>query len=54
MKSQLIEDFLNLPGIEGIALIDGHTRAYVHGLPPGNEVAQQQLTEGIQQILETP
>ncbi|MEL6327563.1 MAG: hypothetical protein AAFQ61_11770 [Cyanobacteria bacterium J06626_23] len=53
MKSQLIEDFLNLPGIDGIALIDGHSRAYVHGLPMGAEAAQQQLTEGIQQILET-
>lgn len=53
MKSQLIEDFLNLPGIEGIALIDGQSRAYVYGLPTGQNVAQQQLTEGIQQILET-
>ena len=53
MKSQLIEDFLNLPGIEGVALIDGHTRAYVHGLPTHTLAAQQQLTEGIQQILET-
>ncbi|MEO1592426.1 MAG: hypothetical protein AAFU71_14215 [Cyanobacteria bacterium J06632_22] len=53
MKSQLIEDFLNLPGIEGIALIDGLARAYVHGLPTHNAAAQQQLTEGIQQILET-
>ena len=53
MKSQLIEDFLNLPGIAGVALIDGHSKAYVHGLPSGNDAAQQQLTEGIQQILET-
>jgi hypothetical protein len=54
MKRQLIEDFLNLPGIVGIALIDGQSRVCAYGLPEHLQPPQQQrLTQALQAILET-
>jgi hypothetical protein len=32
MKREVVQDFLNLPGITGVALIDGRSRPYFHGV----------------------
>jgi hypothetical protein len=53
MKRQLIEDFLNLPGIVGLALMDGQFRSYSYGLSLPGEDQQQLLAQGLQQILAT-
>jgi hypothetical protein len=53
MKRQLIEDFLNVPGIVGLALMDGQFRSYSYGLSLSGEDQQELLVQGLQQILET-
>jgi hypothetical protein len=54
MKRELIEDFLNLPGIVGIALIDGQSHAYAYGLPTiCSGEHPYGFVQGIQQIIET-
>lgn len=54
MKQQVIQNFLNLPGIVGVALIDGRSRPYFCGLDNNLNFQQQEaLTQGIQQVVST-
>jgi hypothetical protein len=54
MKQEVIQDFLTVPGIAGIALIDGLSRPYFHGFGANFDPLQQEaIAQGIQQVLET-
>ncbi|MGB5975003.1 MAG: hypothetical protein WBG38_16885, partial [Nodosilinea sp.] len=54
MKRQVIQNVLNLPGISGIALIDGRNRPLFLGLDSGLNFHQQDaLAQGIQQVVDT-
>ncbi|NEQ97826.1 MAG: hypothetical protein F6K30_14090 [Cyanothece sp. SIO2G6] len=54
MKQEVIKDFLNLPGIEGLALVDGRSRPFFCGVDQGLNFQQKQaLAQGIQQVIET-
>lgn len=54
MKPEVIQDFLTVPGIAGIALIDGLSRPCFHGFGADFAATQQDLiARGIQQVLET-
>ena len=54
MKQEVIQDFLNLPGIEGLALMDGRSRPYFCGVDQGLNFQQKQaLVQGIQQVIDT-
>ncbi|NEQ47783.1 MAG: hypothetical protein F6K00_31340 [Leptolyngbya sp. SIOISBB] len=54
MEQQLILNFLNLPGIVGLGLMDGHSRPYFSGIGESLNVQQKEvLTEGIQQVIST-
>lgn len=54
MKQEVIQDFLTVPGIAGIALIDGLSRPYFHGFGAHFDASQQNaIAQGIQQVLET-
>jgi hypothetical protein len=54
MKRQVIQNVLNLPGISGMALIDGRNRPFFFG-PDIQLNSQQQdaLAQGIQQVVDT-
>lgn len=54
MKQEVIQDFLTVPGIAGIALIAGLSRPYFHGFSATFDTVQQEaIAQGIQQVLET-
>ncbi len=54
MKREEVEDFLNLPGIVGIALMDGRSRPYFYGVDQALNFQQKEaLAQGIQQVVET-
>jgi hypothetical protein len=53
MKQEVIQDFLTVPGIAGIALIDGLSRPYFHGFGASFDLQQEAIAQGIQQVLET-
>ena len=54
MKQGVIQDFLNLPGIAGIALMDRRSRPYFHGLDRSLNFQQKEaLAQGILQVIET-
>lgn len=54
MKKQTIQNFLNLPGIVGIALMDEHSRPYFCGIDKTLNFRQKEaLIEGIQQVIGT-
>ena len=54
MKQEVIQDFLNLPGIEGLALMDGRSRPYFCGVDQGLNFQQKQaLVQGIKQVIDT-
>ncbi len=54
MKQEVIQDFLNLPGIAGIALIDRRARPYFCGVDQTLNFQQKEaLAQGILQVLET-
>ena len=54
MNQGVIQDFLNLPGIAGIALMDGRSRPYFHGLDRSLNFQQKEaLSQGILQVIET-
>jgi hypothetical protein len=54
MKRQVIQDFLNLPGISGVALMDGRTRPFFYGLDTAlNSQQKDALAQGIQQVVST-
>lgn len=54
MKREEVEDFLNFPGIVGIALMDGRSRPYFYGVDQALNFQQKEaLAQGIQQVVET-
>lgn len=54
MKREVIQDFLNLPGIAGVALIDGRSRPYFCGIDQTLNFQQKEaLAQGILQVVET-
>jgi hypothetical protein len=54
MKRQVIQNVLNLPGISGIALIDGRNRPFFFGPEISLNTQQQDaLAQGIQQVVST-
>lgn len=54
MKRQVVQTFLNLCGISGLALIDDRTRPFFCGLDSSLNMNQQEaLSHGIQQVIKT-
>lgn len=54
MKREVVQDFLNLPGIKGVALMYGRTRPYFCGVDQVLNFQQKEaLAQGIQQVIET-
>lgn len=54
MKKHVIENFLKLPGILGLALMDGPSCAYFYGIEQFLDLQQRDIiTRGIQQIIST-
>jgi hypothetical protein len=54
MKREVVQDFLNLPGIAGLALMDGRSRPYFCGVDQALNFQQKEaLAQGIQQVVET-
>ncbi|MBD2313270.1 hypothetical protein H6G20_16510 [Desertifilum sp. FACHB-1129] len=54
MKREVVEDFLNLPGIAGVALMDGRSRPYFCGVDNTLNFQQKEaLAQGIRQVVET-
>ena len=54
MNRQIIQNFLNLSGILGVALVDGRNRPFFFGLEISLNTQQQDaLAQGIQQVVET-
>ncbi|MEX0268435.1 hypothetical protein AB3R30_04785 [Leptolyngbyaceae cyanobacterium UHCC 1019] len=54
MKQEVIQDFLNLPGIAGLALIDKRSRPYFCGIDHALNYQQKEaLAQGILQVVDT-
>lgn len=54
MKREVVEDFLNLPGIVGVALMDRRSRPYFCGVDHNLNFQQKEaLAQGIRQVVET-
>lgn len=54
MKKEVIREFLNLPGIAGVALMDGRSRPYFLGVDQALNFQQKEaLAQGIRQVVET-
>ena len=54
MKREVVRDFLNLPGIAGVALMDGRSRPYFCGVDQTLNFQQKEaLAQGIRQVVET-
>lgn len=54
MNREVVQDFLNLPGIAGVALMDGRSRPYFCGVDQALNFQQKEaLAQGIQQVVET-
>ncbi|MBD3880484.1 hypothetical protein IFO70_01805 [Phormidium tenue FACHB-886] len=54
MKQEVVQDFLNLPGIMGVAMIYGRSRPYFCGFDRLLNFQQREaLAQGIQQVIET-
>jgi hypothetical protein len=54
MKQEAIQNFLNLPGLAGVALLNGRSRPYFHGFPKTlNPNQREALAQGIQQVIDT-
>lgn len=54
MKQEVVQDFLNLPGIMGVAMIYGRSRPYFCGFDRLLSFQQREaLAQGIQQVIET-
>ena len=54
MKQEVVEDFLNLPGIAGVALMDRRSRPYFCGIDSTLNFQQKTaLAQGIRQVVET-
>lgn len=54
MNREVVEDFLNLPGIAGVALMDRRSRPYFCGVDSTLNFQQKEaLAQGIRQVVET-
>jgi hypothetical protein len=54
MKQAVIQNFLNLPGLAGVALMNGRSRPYFHGFSqPLGQPQREALAQGIQQVIDT-
>ncbi|HEY9627774.1 MAG TPA: hypothetical protein V6C84_10770 [Coleofasciculaceae cyanobacterium] len=54
MKREVVQDFLNLPGIMGVALMHRRSRPYFCGVDQVLNFQQKEaLAQGIQQVIET-
>jgi hypothetical protein len=54
MKQEAIQNFLSLPGLAGVALMDGRSRPYFHGFQQTLSLHQREaLAQGIQQVIDT-
>jgi hypothetical protein len=54
MKREVVRDFLNLPGIAGVALMDGRSRPYFCGVDQALNFQQKEaLAQGIRQVIDT-
>lgn len=54
MKRQVVQNFLNFPGIAGIALMDGRSRPFFSGIETALDSQQRNaLAQGIQQVIDT-
>lgn len=54
MNREVVQDFLNLPGIVGVALMDGRSRPYFCGIDQTLNLKQKEaLSQGIQQVVAT-
>jgi hypothetical protein len=54
MKQEVIQDFLNVPGIAGVALMDRRSRPYFCGIDQTLNFQQKEtLAQGILQVFET-
>lgn len=54
MDREVVRDFLNLPGIAGVALMDGRSRPYFCGVDQSLNFQQKEaLVQGIRQVVET-
>ncbi|MGA7936757.1 MAG: hypothetical protein WCA35_24590, partial [Kovacikia sp.] len=54
MKREVIQDFLNLPGIVSVALMDGRSRPYFCGVDQTLNFQQKEaLAQGILRVVET-
>ena len=54
MKQEAIQNFLNLPGLGGVALLNGRSRPYFHGFRQSLNANQRKaLAQGVQQVIET-
>jgi hypothetical protein len=54
MKREVVQNFLNLPGITGLALMDGRSRPYFCGVDRSLNFQQKEvLAQGIQQVIDT-
>ncbi|MBD2089559.1 hypothetical protein H6F67_06800 [Microcoleus sp. FACHB-1515] len=54
MKREVVQDFLNLPGIAGVALMDGRSRPFFCGLDQILSLPQREmLAQGIHQVMIT-
>ncbi len=54
MKREVVRDFLSLPGIAGVALMDGRSRPYFCGVDQALNFQQKEaLAQGIRQVVET-
>ncbi|NJL20965.1 MAG: hypothetical protein HC895_09315 [Leptolyngbyaceae cyanobacterium SM1_3_5] len=54
MKREVVQDFLNLPGIAGVALMDGRSRPFFYGLEQILSLPQREMfAQGIQQVIST-
>jgi hypothetical protein len=54
MKQEAIQNFLNLPGLAGVALLNGRSHPYFHGFYRSlNPNQREALAQGIQQVIDT-
>jgi hypothetical protein len=54
MNQEVIQNFLNLPGVAGVALMDGRSRPYFCGIDQALNFQQKEaLTQGILQVIDT-
>lgn len=54
LNQETIQNFLNLPGLGGVALFNGRSRPYFHGFCQSlNSNQREALAQGVQQVIDT-